>query len=364
MAGEALIQGTQASLLRRRAAPMADLLDIMPPTCNRSEAPPPAIAIPQGMPRTMPDHEADDAPMKTAQDRRAPIASGAAATRYATALLHVLTATGYGLWMVLGAALALGVYSDGRGDVLAPLGIGLVFVSVGLVAACMRLAFAADWHGWNPMRTALPSREGMIAMANYLPMLAVAGLARGDNEFWATRLAGAALLLCSLATLIYTARGAARRLSVRDPTLAMLPVGRTIAALFAGSLWFWLCVSLQSDDGGEPPDVSLWRLVLLAVALALGIVEGARWKALQRQVPERGSVLHLGPGASEISLLGQRFIAASLAVGLPCLLLVVTGSGTLGAGFAAVAALSCVLGQCLEQRLYSAAYARFADSQR
>ncbi len=309
----------------------------------------------------MPDHEADDASMKAVQDRRAPVVSGATPTRYATVLLDVLTATGYGLWMVLGASLALGVYSDGRGDVLAPLGIGLVFVSVGLVAACMRLA--VDWHGWNPMRAALPSREGMIAMANYLPMLAVAGLARGDNEFWATRLAGAALLLCSLATLIYTARGAARRLSVRDPTLAMLPVGRTIAALFAGSLWFWLCVSLQSDDGGEPPDVSLWRLVLLAVALALGIVEGARWKALQRHVPERGNVLYLAPGASEISFLGQRFIAASLAVGLPCLLLAVTGAGHLGAGFAAVAALSCVLGQCLEQRLYGAAYARFADSQ-
>jgi hypothetical protein len=312
----------------------------------------------------MPEHDLDDTlPNADPRGRRTPLASGSSPLSFPAALLEVLTATGYGLWMVLGTSLALGVYSDGRGDVLAPLGIGLVFVSIGLLLSCLHLGFAAQWHGWNPMRTALPTREGMIAMANYLPMLAVGGLARGDNEFWATRLAGAALLLCSLATLVFTARGAARRMAIRHSGAAMLPVGRTVAAVFAGSLWFWLCTSLQSDNDVADPDSSLWRLVLLAVALALGIVEGSRWQALQRNVQGRASVYQT-PGKSETSVITQRFIAATLAVGIPCLLLVVSGAGGNGAVFAATAALSCVLGQCLEQRLYCDAYTRIAAIQR
>ncbi len=134
-------------------------------------------------------------------------------------VVQTASATGYGLWMVLGTALALGLYPDGRGDVLAPLSIGLVLVGVGLVATCLRLPFAPEWHGWNPVKRMMPTPEGMIAMATFLPMLALGGLARGGNDFWATRLAGAVLMLCSLATLVYTARGDSRGL--RGPVASM-----------------------------------------------------------------------------------------------------------------------------------------------
>ncbi|MBB3226688.1 hypothetical protein FHW69_001278 [Luteibacter sp. Sphag1AF] len=273
---------------------------------------------------------------------------------FAGVLLQVATATGYGLWMVLGTALAMGLYSDGRGEVLAPLTLGLVLVSLGLVAACLHLRFAPDWHGWNPLKRTMPTGEGMIAMANYLPMLALAGLARGDNDFWATRVAGAALMLCSLATLVYSARGISRRLPTALASVAnALPLGRTVSALFAGGLWFWLCVALQADSPVDP--VSPWRLALLAVALVLGVVEGARWQALRRLAEEQGTIVRLDAGGTAFSLLGRRFAAAALSVGLPCLLLVIHG-GVMHASMAGLAALSCVIGQCLEQRLYGYAY--------
>src|ERR1700754_199364 len=60
-------------------------------------------------------------------------------------VIQTATAAGYGLWMVLGTSLALGLYPDGRGEVLVPLSIGLVFVSLGLIATCLRLPFAQDW---------------------------------------------------------------------------------------------------------------------------------------------------------------------------------------------------------------------------
>lgn len=273
-----------------------------------------------------------------------------------TVVIQVATATGYGLWMVLGIALAMGVYPDGRGEVLAPLAIGLFLVSLGLLATCLRLRFAPSWHGWNPVKRMMPTPEGMVAMANYLPMLALAGLARGGNDFWATRLAGAALMLCSLATLVYTARGTSRHLAVSVASVTNAwPVGRTVSALFAGGLWFWVCVALQSEAPVDP--LNRWRLALLAVALVLGIVEGMRWRALRHLAEERGLGDRLSTGRSAAALLLQRFAGATLSVGLPCLFLVIHPAAPLHAVAAGLAALSCVIGQCLEQRLYGRAYA-------
>jgi hypothetical protein len=272
-------------------------------------------------------------------------------------VIQTATATGYGLWMVLGTALALGTYPDGRGEVLVPLSIGLVFVASGLVATWLRLPFAVDWHGWNPGKRMMPTVEGMIAMVNFLPMLALAGLARGGNDFWATRLAGAALMLCSVATLVYTARGASRGLSVTVASVAnALPLGRATWALFAGGLWFWLCVALQSDTPMEP--FNPWRLALLAVALALGIVEGMRWRALRQLAQDHGAAGHLAGGRAAMTLLSGRVAVAMLSVGLPSLLLISHPGGPAQALAAGLAALSCVVGQCLEQRLYGRAYGR------
>ncbi|UPG90115.1 hypothetical protein L2Y96_22500 [Luteibacter aegosomaticola] len=274
-------------------------------------------------------------------------------------VVQTATATGYGLWMVLGTAVALGSYPDGRGDVLVPLSFGLVLVSLGLVATCLRLGFAREWHGWDPFRRMLPTTEGMVAMANYLPMLALGGLARGDNDFWATRLAGAALMICSLATLIYTARGLARDMPAPLASVANAqPLGRAVSAVFAGGLWFWLCVALQSETVVGP--LNPWRLSMLAVGLVLGVIEGMRWRALRQLAEERGAGRFFAPESGVGTLLAWCFGIAVLSVGLPCTLLVSHPTGPLVAVAAGMAALSCVIGQCLEQRLYGRALAQFA----
>ncbi|QWT19609.1 hypothetical protein KPL74_17905 [Bacillus sp. NP157] len=303
--------------------------------------------------------ESDDAPSVALGPDGQPDARSRAHKLFSVpgVIVQVATATGYGLWMVLGTAVALGTYPDGRGDVLVPLSFGLVLVSLGLVATCLRLRFAREWHGWDPLRRMLPTIEGMVAMANYLPMLALGGLARGDNDFWATRLAGAALMLCSLATLIYTARSTARDM---PPALAAVanaqPMGRTVSAVFAGGLWFWLCVALQSETDVAP--LNPWRLSMLAVGLVLGVIEGMRWRALRQLAGDRGDGAALGEGREAATLLAWCFGIAVLSVGLPCVLLVSHPTGPLVAVAAGLAALSCVIGQCLEQRLYGRAWAQ------
>ena len=267
-------------------------------------------------------------------------------------LLEVLAFTGYGMWMLLGLALALGIYSSGRGESLVPLTLGAAFVTVGLLVACLRLPAVPDWHGWRMGRGSRPTREAMIALLTYLPMLAVAGLARGDNDFWATRLAGGVLALASLATLIYTAQGfGVRRAPDLTRATSHLPVSRVVSACYAGGLWLWVCVAAQ-DDQTSMGSTLYWVLSLLALALILGGVEGMRWRALHSQLIESNEkpkrIAHLSPA---------RFLAAVLVYALPCVALLATGFECAPLWLSVIAAVACGLGKTLEQRLYELALA-------
>jgi hypothetical protein len=94
------------------------------------------------------------------------------------------------------------------------------------------------------------------------------------------------------------------------------------------------------------------RVFVLIAALASGLLDSLRWRALLHGPMGRLDAPTAEPVASQ-----GRLAAAVLGVGVPCVLAAV-GSGDLEAGAAAMAALSCVIGQCLGQRLFCAAHAR------
>jgi hypothetical protein len=275
---------------------------------------------------------------------------------YPAALLRMLALSGYGLWMLLGLALALGIYRGGRSEALVPLALGAVFVSSGLLVACLHLPGLSDWHGWFPARRSRPTREALLALAAYLPMLAVGGLVRGDNAFWATRVAGAALALCSAASLVYTVHRYRRRLS--EGALrrsAQLPVSRVVAAWYAGGLWLWLCLAAQ-DGAVHAAGSRPWIMVLLVLALLLGLIEGLRWQALN---PPEGR-----PSAHRMRGRTARFVAALFTYAVPSLALLVVDLSDAGVMLVAIAAVSCLLGRTIEHRAYEAALARLCRGDR
>jgi hypothetical protein len=266
---------------------------------------------------------------------------------YPVVLLRVLARSGYGVWMLLGAALVLGIYRDGRNAALVPLAIGTVFVSAGLLASCLRLPSTLDWHGWYPGRGSRPTREALLALATYLPMLAAAGLVRGGNDFWATRLAGAGLMLCSLANLTYVACRDRDRLTADLRRMAAtLPLNRVVAAGYSGGLWLWLCLAAQ-DDKVHPAGTHPWIMVLVALALLLGLIEALRWQSLHPRTPPMGQDVR-----------SMRFVASAFTYALPCVALLLDDLFDAGALVVAVAAVSCLLGKTIEQRLYEATLER------
>lgn len=264
-------------------------------------------------------------------------------------LLHVGGYDGFGLWMMLGLALSIGVYPDGRGDVLVPIALGALLALVGLLAACMHSRWMPHWHGWVIARGSWPTRNALLALACMLPVLAVAGLARGDNLFWATRLAGAAMALCSLCCLIVTAYADAKRQApAMDHHLAtQLPLSRVVSAAYGGGLWLWLCTAGQDADEATVHPMT-WIVGLLALALLRGLVENLRWQAALRRAEVPRGRLELQP---------RRYVAAVLAYAVPCVALLLMSLGGSGLWPALLAAVSCLVGMATELSLYDEALA-------
>jgi hypothetical protein len=269
-------------------------------------------------------------------------------------LLHVAGFDGFGLWMVLGLALAVGVYPDGRGDVLVPIALGVLLIVLGVMAACVQSRWMPHWHGWVIEKGSRPTRDALIALACGLPVLAVAGLARGDNTFWATRLSGAAMALCSLGSLIIAAYADARRQApgIDHHLATQLPLSRVVSATYGGGLWLWLCAAGQDTDP-EGMHPMAWIVGLLVLALLRGLVESLRWQAaLQRAQTPRGR-LELQPG---------RFLAALLVYAVPCVALLLMSFDQGWLALASLAAVSCTIGMATELSLYDEALAALPDS--
>lgn len=265
-------------------------------------------------------------------------------------LLEVLALCGYGLWMLLGLALALGIYSPGRGDALVPLALGCVFVSAGLIAACLHLRTLSEWHGWQIGRTLRPTREAVLALATYLPMLGLAGLVRGANDFWATRITSLVLALGSLVCLITSAYGyRTRRLADKAGVAVQLPISRVLSACYGGGLWLWVCLVFQADQPHNSEESLPWAISLLLLAMLLGLVDGVGWHSL------RGSSLGERQG-----LQARRFLAAVLICAIPCLSLLLVPALPAGRWLTPVAAAAYIVGKSLELWLYDFALTRFA----
>lgn len=191
----------------------------------------------------------------------------------------VLSGAGYGLWWLLGAALAAGVYPFAGTGVLVPLAFGFVLVTAGLLASTAHLGRPERaWRALGQWSTSWLSREGIASLVTYLPMLAVAWLAYAGRAGWPDRVAGGWLALCALLTLVCTANIYRSLKTIRAWRMPQVLPSYLVFATLSGGLWLWAWLALASGSATG----AAFPLALLALAVIAAVIKTAYWRTVDR----------------------------------------------------------------------------------
>jgi sulfite dehydrogenase (quinone) subunit SoeC len=175
---------------------------------------------------------------------------------------------GYGLLFWLGLLGAMGVLPPERGLGFAAFALALGAVSGGLVASTWHLGHPERaWRALGQWRSSWLSREGVAALATYLPagLFAIGWVCLGTTAgAWSA--AGLAAALGALATVICTAQIYRSLKPIqRWHNAWVLPNYLALAAM-TGALWLAALVALF---GPERPLAALIALAAIAVAAPL-----------------------------------------------------------------------------------------------
>lgn len=203
----------------------------------------------------------------------------------------VASGAGYGLWCLLGVALAADLYPLAGTGTLVPLGFAFVLVTAGLLSSTLHLGRPERaWRALSQWRSSWLSREGIAALLTYLPMLAVAWLACRGHGGVAIRVAGALLALGALATVLCTANIYRSLKTIRAWRMRqVLPLYFAFALLSGGLwLWTWLVFAAHAPTGPAFP------LALLALAVIAAVAKADYWRAVDAlPAPDVGHAIGL-----------------------------------------------------------------------
>ena len=280
----------------------------------------------------------------------------------------VLSGLGYGLatWLSLGFLSPVA----GATDLAWVVALGLI--AAGLLSSTLHLGNPQRaWRAFSQWRSSWLSREGVLAVLTFLPLLWVAGRAVLADE--AAPVIGILAALLCLATVACTSMIYASLRTVRAWHSPLTPACFLLFSLGGGAL---LALMFASWGAG--------RIGLLAVAallfLALGGAAKAAWTARMREPdPETSAETATGLGRiGKVRLLERphamenylttemvyrvgrkhadtvRALAFGLAVALPVLLLLLIALGVAPGLLALLAALSHVAGMLAERWLFFA----------
>ena len=177
----------------------------------------------------------------------------------------VLSGAGYGLLALLGLGALLGAMPAAPATGLAGLGLGLALATAGLVSSTFHLGHPERaWRALSQWRSSWLSREGVAALATFLPA-AVLGWQwlRGGGP---GALAGLLLAACAVATVLCTAMIYASLKPIARWHSPWVPACYLGFAALTGAAGLWLVLAATSAPGRLPP-----LLVLLAAILAWGL---------------------------------------------------------------------------------------------
>ncbi len=297
----------------------------------------------------------------------------------AFSVLFFTTASGagYGLLVWLGVLNAFDLLPTGRWFGFTGLALALGLITAGLLSSTFHLGHPERaWRALSQWRSSWLSREGILAVATYLPAgIFGIGWVFFDNSGGFFAFCGLLAAACALVTVYCTAMIYATLKTVRqwcNPRVSPLYLG---FALAVGALW---CQALLLLFGMPLTWFSALTGLLL---LGLWILKQDYWRVIDEgtgasSIGSATGLGHLGqvrpldpPHTEENFLIKEmgyrvarkhalklRRLAGSLIGGLPLALtlLMIMSGGSLAVIFALLAALSASIGSFLERWLFFA----------
>jgi DMSO reductase anchor subunit len=189
----------------------------------------------------------------------------------------VMSGAGYGLWCLLGIALAAGAYPLAGTGVLVPLGFAFALVTAGLLASTMHLGRPERaWRALSQWRSSWLSREGIASLVTYLPMLAVAGFAYTGRAGPGLRIGGALLALGALTTIFCTANIYRSLKTIAAWRTRQVLQLYFMFALLSGGLWLWAWLALAT---GATTSLA-FPLALLGLAIIAAVIKVDHWQCV------------------------------------------------------------------------------------
>jgi sulfite dehydrogenase (quinone) subunit SoeC len=294
---------------------------------------------------------------------------------YSVILFSTLSGAGYGLLAL--AALAGAAHGPASSFAFGAvvLGVGLGLVTIGLIASTFHLGHPERaWRAMSQWRSSWLSREGVMALATYVPAMVFGWLWLDPaSSPGAIRIAGLVLALMSALTVVCTAMiyaslptipqwrqplvlpvylvmsaatGAALLLAIATPygRGAAVLAGIALVALLAAvvlKLWYWRAIDTAPRN--------------LTIAMATGLAEPVRqWEQahtarnfVMQEMGYRVGRRH----ARRLRRFGVVLLGGAAILAVPALIL---GSGFLAASAAVLSAVAALAGALIERWLFFA----------
>lgn len=214
-----------------------------------------------------------------------------------------LSGAGYGLWLLIAIAVAIGAAPADRFTIVVTLLTGLVLTSIGLLASVAHLGKPLRaWRALSQWRSSWLSREGILALVCVPLCLLLAWRVESVHSGLRIRAGFAVFALLAAATVLCTARIYASLRTIRAWRDWRVTPLYGLLALQTGGLWLWLLCELAAPQPLDiQPGICAGRVAwLVALAAGIGLTWGlqrAYWRRPTEAQPDTAAATGLGlPG--------------------------------------------------------------------
>lgn len=218
---------------------------------------------------------------------------------YSVIFFTTSSGAGYGLWFWLGLQISVTGTPPDRAPALVALILGGVLVTAGLFASTFHLGHPERaWRAFSQWRSSWLSREGVAAIATYLPAAALFLALILPGGLPGTRVLGLLLALGALATVWCTGMIYASLRTVPEWNHNLVPVAYLALAAATGAL---LMAALDAAFGGV---TGPWRVVATLGLMAAAMLKWLYWRGIEGAAAPYDMAQALGiPGASGVRVL-------------------------------------------------------------